>query len=613
MRGLINMNGIFRQQLLSCLGFLLFLLLFSSCKENEEESAVTHFPFRITSGGNWGLLRADGHIGVAPVFENAPSVVVNRLFSLPDTCGRLLLYKLTDEEVPVRLGAELYTQLGYFFGERTLAQKEPGAPFCILDREGQWVAELEEDSENRIEMAHNFSEGLALVRLHDGKYGYVDESGKRVIPPRYDFASDFSDGLAIVGLSDKEGRMTYQLIDKRGKVHCPVRLQNCDLTGTLMDGRLAYKDRMNRRCALLERDGETALTFSEKIKEILPSPYGVTLFLDENGVGLADEKGTVVIPGSYERGKIVGENRVAFRLHGKWGILDFSGRALMEFNYDSLSVFYDKEHAWAYKDGVWRVIGKDGKIQTSEVYPNVVMDKRTEGKVPQVLYRNPPERKLLTGIEATEDSCAADAQASVPESLPVGRAEMQSESRENPFFEEAQKVYAGKLDEPDAERRKVILEYVERFRSAYTQKDLAFIEQVFSEEALIVVGKVVKAQRNVEGNYLSAPEVQYNVKSKKEYLARLKEVFRANRKIQVHFQDFKIMRHPTRENFYGVTMRQGYSSDIYSDDGYLFLLWDFSDDKAPKIHVRTWQPSMLDTNTPLPADKVFSIRNFNFE
>ena len=28
----------------------------------------------------------------------------------------------------------------------------------------------------------------------------------------------------------------------------------------------------------------------------------------------------------------------------------------------------------------------------------------------------------------------------------------------------------------------------------------------------------------------------------------------------------------------------------YSDEGYLFLVWDFSDEENPKIHVRTWQP-----------------------
>ena len=73
------------------------------------------------------------------------------------------------------------------------------------------------------------------------------------------------------------------------------------------------------------------------------------------------------------------------------------------------------------------------------------------------------------------------------------------------------------------------------------------------------------------------------------------------------------MRHPTQEGLYGVTLRQKYSSDLYSDDGYLFLLWDFRDEATPLIHVRTWQPRMLDDRTPLPEDEIFNIRNFNLQ
>lgn len=105
----------------------------------------------------------------------------------------------------------------------------------------------------------------------------------------------------------------------------------------------------------------------------------------------------------------------------------------------------------------------------------------------------------------------------------------------------------------------------------------------------------------------------YNIKSKRQYLDRLKQVFQANRTINVQFSDFHIMRHPTLKGIYGVSLRQGYQSDLYSDDGYLFLLWDFRDETAPKIHVRTWQPRMQADHTPLPENEIFNIRNFNLQ
>ena len=44
----------------------------------------------------------------------------------------------------------------------------------------------------------------------------------------------------------------------------------------------------------------------------------------------------------------------------------------------------------------------------------------------------------------------------------------------------------------DLRRRQLILDYVEQFRTAYNQKDRDFLEAVFSDDALIITGKVIK-------------------------------------------------------------------------------------------------------------------------
>ena len=50
--------------------------------------------------------------------------------------------------------------------------------------------------------AHKFSEGLAAVKNGD-KWGYIDNTGKMVIPPQYLMADNFSEGLAAVESDDK--------------------------------------------------------------------------------------------------------------------------------------------------------------------------------------------------------------------------------------------------------------------------------------------------------------------------------------------------------------------------------------------------------------------------
>ena len=54
------------------------------------------------------------------------------------------------------------------------------------------------------------------------------------------------------------------------------------------------------------------------------------------------------------------------------------------------------------------------------------------------------------------------------------------------------KVMSSATEVDDFIRRQLILEYVERFRNAYCLKDMNFLEQVFSEDALIITGKVIK-------------------------------------------------------------------------------------------------------------------------
>ena len=183
-------------------------------------------------------------------------------------------------------------------------------------------------------------------------------------------------------------------------------------------------------------------------------------------------------------------------------------------------------------------------------------------------------------------------------------------AKDNPFFAEASKVISGKLEEKDADNRRMILNYCEHLRTSYTTKDIDFLRQVFSDQALIIVGNVVRSADNNSATGIEGDEkVTFSLKTKKEYLERLEKVFAANKKIDVKFTDFRIMRHPTMEGIYGVSMKQKYTSDRYSDDGYLFILWDFRNKSMPLIHVRTWQPA-----ASVNDDKeIIGIRDFNLE
>lgn len=175
------------------------------------------------------------------------------------------------------------------------------------------------------------------------------------------------------------------------------------------------------------------------------------------------------------------------------------------------------------------------------------------------------------------------------------------------------KVLKDGQDVTDLRYRQMILDYVEQFRTAYNTKDLPFLEQIYSDDALIITGKVVRSVPSEMNNFLPADKVIYTKQSKRQYLSRLEVIFKKNKKINVIFDDIKIMKHPAKKGYYGVTLKQGYSSDNYSDVGYLFLLWDFTTPESPKIHVRTWQPEMLNPTTPLPQEEIFTCDDFDIQ
>jgi len=61
----------------------------------------------------------------------------------------------------------------------------------------------------KFEAASPFNDGLALVR-YEGKYGYIDSSGKFVIAPRFKGASSFKKGLAPVIVGNQIGVINSQ-------------------------------------------------------------------------------------------------------------------------------------------------------------------------------------------------------------------------------------------------------------------------------------------------------------------------------------------------------------------------------------------------------------------
>ena len=163
----------------------------------------------------------------------------------------------------------------------------------------------------------------------------------------------------------------------------------------------------------------------------------------------------------------------------------------------------------------------------------------------------------------------------------------------------------------DIKDRMMILDYVEHFRTAYNQKDLKFLRQVFSDDALIITGKVVKIRKSEV--FPMGSKVIYTTQTKQEYLDNLSRAFKVASYIKVTFDNVMIVEHPTIRGIYGVTVHQKWNTNRYSDEGYVFMVWDFRKPDAPQIHVRTWQPDWIDKEKgqKLSPNDVFTLGDFD--
>ncbi len=146
----------------------------------------------------------------------------------------------------------------------------------------------------------------------------------------------------------------------------------------------------------------------------------------------------------------------------------------------------------------------------------------------------------------------------------------------------------------DLHKRQQILDFLEEFRTAHNRKDIGYLEKAYSDDALIIVGKVLKAQEGfgdyLESSTLGENKIKFIRLSKQEYIERLRQVFKLNAFVRVTFEQVEINLHSKYPDIYGIQVKQKWNSSTYSDEGYLFVMMDFQNPEKPIIHVRAWQP-----------------------
>lgn len=150
-------------------------------------------------------------------------------------------------------------------------------------------------------------------------------------------------------------------------------------------------------------------------------------------------------------------------------------------------------------------------------------------------------------------------------------------------------VVLGHLDWSEKSRMRIV-GFLEDYRTAYATKNLEYLDKVFDDNAVIVLGKrlQVAPQLNKEG-YMNNHRVQFTQLTKREFLRNLRRQFQSKDYINLHFSQNRIYQLQKGVERYGIEIKQDYYSSNYGDTGYLTLIFDLTNPDQPVIHVRTWQ------------------------
>lgn len=148
----------------------------------------------------------------------------------------------------------------------------------------------------------DFSEGLAATN-YQGRWGYIDQQGHKVVPFQYRSAFRFRDGIARVQLFDK----SYHFINKNGKV---LNIDSYQSASDHQNGVIRIKEAkgyyfLNKTFDRLH-DGyfDRASDFS----------YGYAVVKNSLRYGAIDAQGETIIPFEYKKIKKLSEQYVLVHL-----------------------------------------------------------------------------------------------------------------------------------------------------------------------------------------------------------------------------------------------------------------------------------------------------------
>ena len=195
--------------------------------------------------------------------------------------------------------------------------------------------------------------------ISKGKYGYVDEKGKKAIRPRFDYAGPFYEDRAYVRYDNGE-KHAWSYIDTKGALITNPRFQQAS---KFQEGRAAVK--LDGKFGFINKSGKVVI--EPRYDSVTNFSEGLAMARIGDKIGFIDKKGKRVVKFSS---KIGGVNELREGLASVWvgeyetrkyGFVDRTGKMVIKPEFDA---------TWGFSEGlavvrngaVYSLIDKKGKV-----------------------------------------------------------------------------------------------------------------------------------------------------------------------------------------------------------------------------------------------------------
>lgn len=238
--------------------------------------------------------------------------------------------------------------------------------------------------------AGSFKNGLALVKDFEGKYFFIDKSGKRKLTLKAEKINEFQHGLSVCMIDKKWGAFDISgslvipaeydklkvinqnhVLAKKGKKYQLISHKGKPVNDLIFDrlyyeGSLPYVIKQEKEYFILDNSFKKTGTSFDKL-ESFKGKY--TLAKKNSQVLLVDANGQTFKTLDYEKVEYAGEGKWKYKEGEKWGLLDKNGHRMTKASFYLLNRYKEDFIVYGVNDDSWGYLDHTGDVVVNPDFP----------------------------------------------------------------------------------------------------------------------------------------------------------------------------------------------------------------------------------------------------